>query len=70
MVVSMNQLWGTINALQIMVYMPLFWLKFPANAAGLNYHLIDIANFEALPTEDMNEEVFVLPPADPFNVRF
>ena len=33
---SLSQLWGTINGLQIITYMPLIWIKFPANANSVN----------------------------------
>ena len=51
---SMSQVWGAINGLQLMVFMPLFWLKFPANANGMNSSLIDIASFDLLPSDDIN----------------
>jgi len=50
----MSQVWGAINGLQLMVFMPLFWVKFPANANGMNSQLIDIASFDLLPSDDIN----------------
>ena len=70
LITSISQLWGTINGLQILVYMPLFWIKFPANANMFNIYLIDIASFDIVPSEDINEEMFVLPEDKPFNINF
>ena len=67
---SLNQLWGAINGLQLMVYMPLFWVKFPANANSMNNHLITIANFEVLPSTQMANELYVFPETKPFNINF
>ena len=44
-----------------MVYMPLFYVKFPANANMANLYLIDIASFEFIDSDEINENVFVLP---------
>ena len=67
---SMSLIWGAINGLQLMVYLPLFWLHFPANSNTLNSSLIDIAQFDLLPTDDVNEEFYVLPEREPFNANF
>ena len=50
--------------------MPLFWVKFPANASMFNVFLIDVATFDIVPSEDINEEVFVLPEDKPYNINF
>ena len=50
--------------------MPLFWVKFPANASLFNAFLIDIATFEVVPSEEINQEVFVLPDEEPYNVNW
>ena len=70
LVTSMSQLWGAINGLQIMVYMPLFWAKFPANASVFNGFLIGIATFDIVPSEEINESIFVLPEDKPYNINF
>lgn len=67
---SINKLWSAVNSLQILVYMPLFWVKFPANAGTFNAFLIDIATFDIVPSEEINGEVFVLPDDEPYNVNF
>ena len=33
---SLSMLWSVINALQLIVFMPLFALKYPANATSFN----------------------------------
>ena len=70
LITSISQLWSVVNGLQILVYMPLFWVKFPANASRFNIFLIDIATFEFVPSDSINEEVFVLPEDKPYNINF
>lgn len=67
---SISQLWSAINSLQILVYLPLFWVKFPANASTFTAFLLDIATFDMVPSEEINGEVFVLPDDEPYNVNF
>ena len=50
--------------------MPLFQVKYPANANALNMFMIDIASFEFVPTDDINESIYVLPEDDPYNLPF
>ena len=70
LVASVNHLWSAINGLQILVYMPLFWIKFPANANTMNLFLIDIATFDLFPSDDLNQSVLVLPESQPYNINF
>ena len=32
--------------------------------------MIDIATFDVVPSEDINEEFFILPEAEPYNINF
>ena len=50
--------------------MPLFWIKFPANANTLILFLIDIATFDIFPSDKMNSGVIVLPESEPYNINF
>lgn len=49
---SLQLLWGMINVLQIIIYMPLFNIAFPANAQFFYALIVDIANFDIFPMED------------------
>lgn len=46
----MQFLWGMINALQLILLIPLFSLNFPANVQLCFSILIDISNFNVLPS--------------------
>ena len=59
---SLNQLWGMINAHQLMVYLPMLpSLKYPANAAYLNEQLSELVFFDIIPTDWLNEIVYYTP---------
>ena len=45
---SLSMLWSCLNALQLVVHMPLFAIKYPANAYAFNESLIGIASFDIL----------------------
>ena len=48
---SMNSLWSALNAVQIIVYLPMFErLKFPNNASEMNRRLIKVAGFDLVNT--------------------
>jgi len=55
---AMNLLWGMVNALQLIVVMPLLSIKMPANASSLLLMIMGIANFEVLPTDDIFGTIF------------
>ena len=47
----MNSLWSALNAVQIIVYLPMFErLKFPNNALEMNRRLIKVAGFDLVNT--------------------
>lgn len=48
---SLNQVWGMINNLQMVVNYPMINIQFPGNAFGLFNSLIMIASFDFLPTD-------------------
>ena len=66
---ALNQLWSMVNGLQIATHMPLLNLKFPANAAFLLSHLVNVANYDVLPVEAI-WYFFDLPEKDAFNLNF
>ena len=65
----LNQLWTTINGLQLAVHMPLYFTRFPANANYFLFALIDFATFDFFPRDTVNA-FFDLPVTDSFNVNF
>ena len=68
---SLNQLWSMINAQQLTLNMPLMTkLKFPANAAMVNEEMIQLAFFDIIPTDWIDEAIFYLPDLQPYNMSF
>jgi hypothetical protein len=56
---SLSYLWGLINALQMIVYLPLFNINFPANMNMFNSILISVATFDIIPKiEEINRLIF------------
>ena len=55
---SLSLLWGLINAIQLIVYLPLFNLAFPANVYTYFNILIEIANFDLIPGEAIVGSIF------------
>jgi hypothetical protein len=47
----MNLLWGLVNALQLIVALPLFAVNFPANAQLFFSFLQNIASFNVFPAQ-------------------
>ena len=45
-------------------------IKFPANVMTVNKEVLAIANFELIPSGDINDEFFELPEEDPYSFRF
>ena len=44
--------------------------KFPANAMLINQAFIEIADFEVIPSEEINSELFYFPEEDAFSLNF
>jgi hypothetical protein len=44
-------LWGMINVMQLIVHMPLLKVAFPENAVLFYSFIIDISNFDIIPTD-------------------
>ena len=45
-------------------------IKFPANTMLINKVFLEIANFEIIPSEEINKDLFYFPEEDPFNLNF
>ena len=68
---SLNQLWGMINNLQIVIHSPLINVQFPGNAYILYDNMIVIATFDFLPTDDWYPHIFPnIPFEEPFTEKF
>ena len=56
---SLNSLWGMMNGLAMIVYLPMFNLIFPANFTMFNSFLITLATFDMVPKiDDINAYFF------------
>ena len=45
-------------------------IRFPANTMLINKVFLEIANFEIIPSDLINDEIFYFPEEDPFNLNF
>lgn len=70
MLSSMELMWGVINGIQLMAYMPLFFVKVPANATSFIQMLLQLSSFEILPTGLFNEFLFFFPETEPLGLNF
>ena len=55
---SLQMLWGMINVMQLIVKMPLLNITFPQNAATFYTFISDIASFDLIPTEKIDNMIF------------
>lgn len=55
---SLAYLWGLINCLQMIVYLPLFNVIFPGNINMVLSILINLATFDVIPFVDEIQEFF------------
>lgn len=53
---SLNMIWSLVHCLQIVAFFPLNNVLMPANAHQVFQLILQIANFEMFPVEDMIEE--------------
>lgn len=63
--IALQKLFGMVNALQIVVFLPLLDVNFPANAAGFFQYLTKIAAFDVLEIGDYVDDLLELPIAEP-----
>mmetsp|Transcript_39890 Transcript_39890/g.29426 ORF Transcript_39890/g.29426 Transcript_39890/m.29426 type:complete len:103 (+) Transcript_39890:99-407(+) len=64
---SLSLLWGMINALQIIVNIPLFTISFPANAKMFYSFIVSIATFDIIPMDKIEEKFFSFTKTDAKN---
>ena len=55
---SLQQIWGMINVLQIIVNLPLFAVTFPPNARVFFSIIISLSEFDVLPASDLEKYFF------------
>eukprot|EP00347_Sterkiella_histriomuscorum_P009028 403342805 len=55
---SLQMLWGMINTVQMIVHMPLINIDFPANTMLFYSLLFEISNFQLVPSDDINTQIF------------
>ena len=67
---SLSILWSCLNALQLVVHMPMFAIKYPANAYDFNESLIGIASFDILDHYELQAKMFYWPDVDAYNLNF
>lgn len=70
MISSMEMMWGIINGIQLMAYMPLFFVKVPANATLFIQMLLELSSFELLPTDLFNDFLFFFPETEPLGLNY
>ena len=67
---SLNFLWGMLRAQQILVHLPLFNITFPGNVAFFYSFLLNIAAFDALPTDELFDWMFAAEEKEPISASF
>lgn len=66
----MQFLWAMINALQLIIRVPLFTIEMPYNAQMFFKTLVSIASFDLLPVDFLNEFFFHFTETDPVSESF
>ena len=67
-----QQIFITINTLQLLVYHPLIDLNFPSNLIAVNEQFADIATYDLYPTDNLFPKIFGfdIEKFSPLNDRF
>ena len=63
---AMGSLWVLVNALQILVHLPVFQITIPLNSKLMFAVLLQITNFELLPTDSINQDLLQIDDSNPF----
>ena len=63
-------LWGLVNSFGILTHLPLIKIKFPLNMQMFMSFLLEISNFDILPTDFISESLLEFTPTDPLNTEF
>lgn len=64
---SLSLLWGMINTVQIIIYMPLMNVDFPPNAVFFYSFITDIAQFNIIPASWAPPALQAVAFSDPYN---
>jgi len=67
---SMSLLWGMIEYLQLVVYMPLLGTEYPANASFLSGILASVASFDIINTDDFYMWMFSFAESESLSISF
>eukprot|EP00347_Sterkiella_histriomuscorum_P008475 403344950 len=68
--VSKNYLWGMVNQIQIITHLPLNAVDIPTNTKYFFNIIIDISNFNVIPSEYLLEQLMEVEETEPLNVYF
>ena len=66
----MQYIFGMIEALQILILLPLLHASMPANAGQVFKYLTKIAAFDVFEIGDYVDEILELEESDPVNINF
>ena len=66
----MQYLWGMINALQLIVHLPLMSFNFPANAKFIFTLFIELTQFDIIPNDFLGTSIFSFDEPEPYSPRF
>ena len=66
----MQLIWSMMNALQIIVHLPLLSLSFPQNAKQMSFIFMDLAEFDVLPHGWLNPAFFNFDNPEPISEKF
>ena len=64
---SLNSLWALMNGLQMISHLPMFKVVFPANAQMMLEPLVEVANFDLIPTFLFYPFIFNYGDSEPYN---
>jgi len=66
----MQFLWGMVNALQLIVYIPLFSINMPSNAKYFYNLIVGFVEFDIFPADWVGEDLFKFEEGEAFNANF
>ena len=67
---SLNQMWSMVEAQQIIVMFPMFFIAIPPVPAFFIAKFMEIANFDVLPVGDVWGKIFYMPPCLQLGARY
>eukprot|EP00347_Sterkiella_histriomuscorum_P012844 403367008 len=67
---SLQYLWGMINQIQIITHLPINAVEIPSNTKFFFNIIIDISNFNIIPSDDMLNKMMTVKETDAFNNYF